>query len=426
MAIWADIAVLLRHDLGIYAAAGTGVALVWTHWGSVTQTVRALVEFAVAVIVVMIPYVAFVQWAEGLPQHFHQALEFAKGEAHQRFLAPPPFAFLSDARGLAAWSKVDSAVFLFYAAHLLAIAAFVLLITRREQRTERSPALGAAFAMFLLYLVVVLRHPIDSRIQDVAALLAIVGAWVINDLLHRALARRSLGDGGAHRSVAAIAGLVLAIAVTAGSVASLWDLGNIGLRLEETRVTDGLETMGRTLEGTKEAGTEWPWPRFWPAGELPEAVRYLNACTAPSDKVLLTWAAPEYYYFARRRFGAGHALFLPPDAFTGREDQELMLARMRAGRIPVVLINETRGKEFAEAYGEVDRYLRQEYVAAGHFQIRDGSEITIAIRRDLKPQRTYGAERWPCDFDSRAASKTASIMLDGSAMPWPAMSNAVP
>ena len=416
MAAWADIAVLLRHDLGLYAAAGTGVALVWTHWSDMRYAARTLVEFALAVIVLMIPYIAFVQWAEGLPQHVHQALEFAKGEAHQRFLAPPPFAFTSDPRGLAAWSKVDSAVFLFYAAHLLAIAALVLLVTRRETRTERSPAIGAAFAMFVLYLVVVLRHPIDSRIQDVAALLAIVGAWVVSDLLHRA----------AHRSIAAIAGLVIAIAVSAGSVASLWDLGNIGLRLQETRVTDGIDTMRRTLQGTIEAGTEWPWPRFWPAGELPEAVRYLNACTTSGDEVLLTWAAPEYYYFARRRFGAGHALFLPPDAFTSRDDQELMLARMRGERIPVVLINQTRGKEFADAYGEVDRYLRQEYVPAGSFEIRDGSTITVAIRRDLKPERTYGAGRWPCGFDSRAASKTASIMLDGSAMPLPAMSNAVP
>jgi len=416
MALWADIAVLLRHDLGVYAAAGTGVALVWTHWGAPKATVRALVEYAVAVIVVMIPYVVFVQWAEGLPQHVHQALEFAKGEAHQRFLSPPPFAFVSDPRGLSGWSKVDSAVFLFYAAHLLAVAALALLIARRETRTERSPAIGAALAMFVLYLVVVLRHPIDSRIQDVAALLAILGAWVIDDLGHRA----------AHRSPMAIAGLTLALAVTAGSVASLWDLGNIGLRLRETRVADGPDTMRRTLMGVKETGTEWPWERFWPAGELPEAVRYLNACTAPDDAVLLTWAAPEYYYFARRRFGAGHALFLPPDAFTTIDDQNLMLARMRAERIPVVLINETRRKEFADAYGEVDRYLQREYATAGHFQIREGSDVTIAVRRDLKPERTYGAERWPCGFDSRAASKTASIMLDGSAIPLPAMSNAVP
>ena len=436
LAVWADVAVLLRHDLGIYAAAGTGVAVVWTHWRARTAMVRSLVEFAAAAIVVMIPYVAFVQWSEGLPRHFHEALEFAKGEAHQRFVSPPPFAFVSEPGGLSAWSKVDSAVFLFYAAHLLALAALVLLILRRERRSERSPAIGAAFAMLVLYLVIVLRHPIDSRIQDVAALLAIVGAWVIGDLGHRARAHRTLaeggrahgsrGEGGARRSPIAIGAFLVALAVTAGSVASLWDLGNIGLRLQETRVTDGVDTMRRTLVGVKETGTAWPWERFWPAGELPEAVRYLNACTAPDDTVLLTWAAPEYYYFARRKFGAGHALVLPPDAFTTIDDQRLMLARMRAEHIPVVLINETRRDEFAGAYGEVDRYLRQEYAPAGHFQIRDGSDVTVAVRRDLKPERTYGAGRWPCGFDSRAASKTASIMLDGSAMSFPAMSNAVP
>ena len=432
LAIWTDIAVLLRHDLGVYAAAGTGVALVWIHWGAWKQAFRTLIEFAAAVVVVMIPYVAFVQWAEGLPQHFHEAIEFAKGEAHQRFLSPPPFAFMSDPRGFSAWSKADSAVLLFYAAHVLAIAGLALLIARRERGTERSPTIAAACTMLILYLVVVLRHPIDSRIQDLAALLAILSAWVIGDLAHRAasaLARPSPGEGG-KRTVRArllsVSALVFALAVAAASAASLWDLGDIGLRVQETRVADGVDVMRRTLVGIKETGTVWPWTRFWPAGEQPDAVRYLNSCTTPDEAVLLTWAAPEYYYFAKRRFGAGHALFLPPDAFTSLDDQRLMLARMRAERIPIVLINETRRKEFADAYGEVDRYLKQEYLSSGHFQIREGSEVTIAIRRDLKADRTYGAERWPCGFDNRAASKTASIMLDGSAMPLPAISNAVP
>jgi hypothetical protein len=374
----------------------------------------------------MIPYVIFVQWSEGLAEHFHEALEFAKGEAHQRFVTPPLFAFVSDPRGVSAWSKGDSAVLLFYAAHLLAIAAFVLLVTKaRGQRDKGNiPVLSAALAMFVLYLVVVLRHPIDSRIQDLAALLAILGGWVVADTGRRAAAAMSGGTTVA-RLVTAPA-FMLALAVVAASTASLWDLGNIGLRLQETRVTDGVDVMKRTVAGIRETGTEWPWQRFWPAGELPEAVRYLNACTTRDDAVLLTWAAPEYYYFAQRRFGAGHALFLPPDAFTTAHDQALMLARIHKAHIPIVLINSTRRTEFANAYREVDNYLQQAYVPAGHFEIRDGSDVTIAILRDATPERTYGAERWPCGFDNRAASRTASIMLDGSATPLPAMSNAVP
>jgi hypothetical protein len=405
MALWTGAAVLLRHDLGVYAAAGCGAALVWRHRDNRVECARAIGLYAAAVIVVMLPYVVFVQWSEGLTEHFHEAVEFARGEAHQRFLAPPPFPFLGTGRGFAAWSEDDSAVLLFYVAHLAAVAALLLLVTSKA----RAPAVAAALAMLVLYLAVVLRHPIVSRIQDVAALLAIVGAWEVVESSRR----------GAVASA-------IAVAVAVVSVAGIWHLGSLTERVRDTRVADGIGTMARTIEGVKETGTQWPWQRFWPAGEMPDAVRYLNACTNRDDAVLLTWAAPEYYFFARRRFGAGHALFLPPDAFTTAHDQERMLARMRRQRVPIVLINETRRKEFADAYGEVDRYLQQEYMAAGHFQIREGSDVTVAVRRDAKPERTYGAERWPCGFDNRAASKTASIMLDGSAIPLPAMSNAVP
>ena len=142
--------------------------------------------------------------------------------------------------------------------------------------------------------------------------------------------------------------------------------------------------------------------------------------------MLLTWAAPEYYYFAQRRFGAGHALFLPPDAFTTAHDQARMLERIRRDRIPVVLINEGRSDEFAKAYPEIDRYIRDAYAAVGSFKIRDGSLITVTIGRDMKSTGTYEPEGWPCGFERRAASNTASIMLDGSAIPLPAISNAVP
>ena len=408
LAIWIAAATLLRHDLGVYAAAGTGAGLLSVHWGSVRASISALARCAGAVIAVMIPYLIFVQWSEGVFQHLHQAVEFARGEAHQRFLAPPPFPFFGDARGLAAWSIDDSAVLLFYLAYLIPLVALVLVL-RRARPQPVTASVSAALAMSALYLLVVLRHPIVSRIQDVATLFAILGVWTIAD------AKR---EG----KVAFAAALL----VCALGAASIWHLGNLTERVRDTRVADGPGVMQRTIQGIEETGTQWPWERYWPAGELPEAIKYLNACTAPTDKVLLTWAAPEYYYFARRPFGAGHALFLPPDAFTNREDQELMLARMVRERIPVILINETRAKEFTDAYGQVDRYLRQAYVPAGHFQIRDGSEITIATRRDLKAERTYGADRWPCDFDSRAASRTASIMLDGSAIPLPAISNAVP
>ena len=412
LAAWTGIAVLFRHDLGVYAAAGVGAGLFVAHGMNWRPMLRVLAEYAVAVVALMSPYVLFVQWTEGVGEHLHEAIEFAKGEAHQRFVTPPAFPFWSNGDSTS-WSQMDSAVFLFYAAHALAILCAVLLARSKERPIGRDPVAAAALAMLLMYLLVVLRHPIESRIQDVAALLAINGAWAVAASWQASPVRR-------------IVPLVVAVIVAGGGMVNTWILSDVPNRLKETRVMDGFGTIERTIEGVRETGTVWPWERFWPAGEVPSAVRYLHACTAPGDAVLLTWAAPEYYYFAQRRFGAGHALFLPPDAFTTEHDQARMLERIRRDRIPVVLINEGRREEFTNAYPAVDRYIRDAYVAVGNFTIRDGSLITVAIGRDVKSTGTYDPEGWPCGFERRAASSTASIMLDGSAMPLPAMSKAVP
>ena len=409
LAAWTAVAVLLRHDLGVYAAAGAGAGFVTMHTTDVRRMARALTEYALAVVVIMVPYVIFVQWSEGLFEHLHAAVEFAKGEAHQRFLSPPGFPFWSNPRGLAAWDRIDAAVFLFYAAHLLALVCVVLVVRSWASASGQKPVAAAGVAMLLLYLTIVLRQPIDSRLPDVGALVAIMGGWMIAESARRGVLP------------AAVATTVVAVCLV-----NVWILGDVGGRIKDTRLADGPGAMERTLEGVKEAGTVWPWERFWPAGELPPAVRYLNACTTRDDAVVLTWAAPEYYFFARRRFGAGHALFLPPDAFTTEHDQQRMLAQIRRERIPVVLINETRREEFSRAYPDVERYIADEYTSAGQFDIRDGSRITVAIGRRFKGKGTYEAKGWPCGFESRAASSTASIMLEGSAIPLPAMSNAVP
>src|SRR4051812_13452301 len=209
LAAWTAVAVLLRHDLGIYAAAGFGVGLITVHTGDLRQMLRALTEYAVALVGVMLPYVIFVQWSEGVFEHLHAAVEFAKGEAHQRFLAPPAFPFWSSPAGMASWDQTDAAVFLFYAAHVLALVCAVFLIRSRPSRSEQTPVAAAGAAMLLLYLAVVLRHPIDSRLPDTGALLAIMGGWAIVESARRG------------RLAAAAAATVVA----AGLV-NVWILGN--------------------------------------------------------------------------------------------------------------------------------------------------------------------------------------------------------
>jgi hypothetical protein len=184
---------------------------------------------------------------------------------------------------------------------------------------------------------------------------------------------------------------------------SVTKLARLDDAVERSRIRDGVDRVRVRLVALSTAGTTWPWPRFWPQGDLPDAIWYLNRCVAPGDRILLTWSAPEYYYFSSRGFGAGIALFLPPRAFTTAVDQAKMRQRLERQYVPLVLINETRRGEFALAYPEIDRYVRERYLAAATFVIRDGSIITIAARNDLQPRTVFGEGKWPCGFESRVA-----------------------
>jgi hypothetical protein len=381
LAAWTGIAVLFRHDLGVYASAGIGAALLVAYGTNWRQTVRVLAEYAVAVVALLSPYVLFVQWSEGITEHLHEAIEFAKGEAHQRFLTPPAFPFFFSADSVS-WSRMDSAVFLFYAAHALAILCLVLLGRSKERPTGREPVAAAGFAMLLMYLLVVLRHPIDSRIQDVAALLAINGAWALAESWQRATA--VLTGGPPPSLVRRFVPLMVAVVVVGGGLVNTWILGEVPTRLEETRVADGFGTIKHTIEAVEETGTVWPWERFLAgrgtarSGPLPARVHHKSRCRAAhvgSPGVLLLRPAAVW----RRARAVPAARCLHDRARSGAD------ARTHPARPdPVVLINEGRSDEFAKAYPEIDRYIRDAYAAVGSFKIRDGSLITVTIGRDMK------------------------------------------
>jgi hypothetical protein len=185
------------------------------------------------------------------------------------------------------------------------------------------------------------------------------------------------------------------IVVLAGAILSIDAVSDVG---EELRVAALWHSPGRLWNRANAivaAGREWPWRRYWPNGSPPDAVEYLNACTRPDERIWLTWQAPEFYVFARRGFGAGHAMTMAPHSYTSTDDQQLMIARLD-DRVPLVLINESTRGEFAEAYPRVDEYVHGRYVSAGKFTIRGGSVITIAVRRGLTPTRAWGPHAWPC------------------------------
>lgn len=390
LATWTTLSFLFRYDLGLYVAAAMIAALTVGAWKKPGLAMRRIGEYVAAGLIAVLPYLLFVQWAQGISEHVRQTIEFSKNEPAVLRVPTPDFPFLRSGNPLL-WGEADSIATLFYFARLFVpLAAIVLIVRRREQRPKTTPAVVAAIVLLAAYDVVILRHPIVTRIRDMAVPMTVVGAWVFCEIVRGS---RNLQPS---RRFVGYAGVVLAVVVAAASLGSVVTLGKVGEQVRETRVLEGWPKMRSRAGDVVSRTTAWPWPAFWPTGELPKAVEYIERCTAPSDHVLVTWPASEYFFFTRRPFAAGHALFLAPYSFTSPVDQALMLARLQQQRVPIVLINETQRSQFAGAYPLLDAHLRGLYREVGSYTIYDRSRIAIAVDKDLTPTTTYGTEGWPC------------------------------
>jgi hypothetical protein len=398
MGLWIAAAFLFRHDLGLYAGLPLVIALVVAHRPDWKRGVRAAAECGGATALALGPYAVFTAWSEGLLEHVRTAIEFTKGEVHQRLDTWPELPAWGSA-WTGVWSGGDSATLLYYLAYLLVpISALLTIVRWGDARREPAAVAAALTGVLGFYLVIVLRHPLDARIQDLAGVLPLVAAWVAAEGVRVALllmSRRTIAAGVAGAALA----LVL-VATTAGAATSVWVLGRVGEQLQETRAHDGWRKMQEVAIGIKDGGTVWPWERFWPnTGPPPPAIAYLHECTAASDRVYLTWSAPEYYFFSRRGFGGGQALFVARGFNTSR-DEDLLLARLGGERVPVVLVNETQRREFATVYPRVDRWLQTRYRTVDRFRLYNDDEISVGVTRDRTPSRAHDATGWPCGFDT--------------------------
>ena len=126
--------------------------------------------------------------------------------------------------------------------------------------------------------------------------------------------------------------------------------------------------------------------------------RYLRECTAPTDRVLATWFAPDLYFYAQRGFAARMV------AVFGGHWSEARFARrsleaLDAQSTPIV-VTRTRDEQFEENYPLLIRYLHEHYVVAGTSDFGDTDigmgGYTVWARRDRQPARTYAATAFPC------------------------------
>lgn len=389
LAAWTVAAFLLRHDLGVVCALAVLGAILVMESRTWRWRRDAAVTFIVLGLAFVAPYLVFLQVNGGVVAHVHEALEMGKADSHQIALLDPPAFPSVSAEGAHAWTRSDGVALLYWAAHLLFVALLMLIVFRRKAPNgDRATATAVCIALGL-YLLYILRHSLEARLPDLAGVLSLAAGIVVGGAVRAGTHVRA-------RPVAAVVLGLAALALAAMAAVGTVTLRDLGSEIQDTNIQRGVRgVLARGAQVIHE-GTTFPWTRYWPDGDIPEAVDYIRACTAPDDHLLVTWPAPEYFLFTQRPFAAGHAWFLVPRAFVGRHDQLIAIARLQSRAAPIALVNDARYGEFSAAVPDLAAYIDRTYDTIGAYDNYDGSRISIRARRDWGGKGRYGAEGWPC------------------------------
>lgn len=392
LAAWTVVAFLLRHDLGVVTAAAVAVAMAVDASRGLGARAGAVASFVGMGLLVVSPYLIYVQVTEGLGEHIRVGMEFGKAEQHQVLWGLPSLAPEEGGLEIAigGWKlSPESLLFWTYSAVTLALTA--LLVGWRH--TPALPTAAALWIFVLAFRVIILRHPLRARLPDVAVVAALAGV-----LVGAAVVRR-VPTWWRTRPAWSLAAAFTVLAVALVTAVSLWSVVNLSDRLAQAGVRRGATGVLAALRDVVRRSGARSWDPYWPAGYVPPVVDYLARCTRPGDRLLLTWFAPEYYLFAGRPFAAGQSQFFRQSFATDR-DQVLMIARMRRQTVPFVLVNEAEHAEFSRAFPRVAAFLGEAYTVRARFpRDDDGTTIAVAVRNDLHPRTSFEVPPWVCGYD---------------------------
>ena len=253
-------------------AVGCGVLLVTCHANEPRILTQRLVGYVALSLLLIAPWLLYVQLVEGVPEYFASALRFVAAEGRRTATRPLPPAFLL----------------------LTAIPIAGLIATVGGRARLGRPHLAAASAMLLALDIVHLRDVPAARIPDVIAPTAVVAS---------AIAGRYLSSRGMNR-LATIAVFVMLLA------------GATYIARRSDALPTPLEIAGRfgQITGRLRAVS----PEITPNPSIAPVIAYLSRCTRPDERIFVAGFGPEIPALAHRPFAGGLPSWIPGTTTTVR------------------------------------------------------------------------------------------------------------
>ena len=417
LAIVTVVAFLFRHDHGVFIAASMLTLLLLMRDLSWGQRLKHVTIYAALTVVMLAPYLLFIQANGGIGTYFEQASAWA---ARDRDRAPVVWPGLFDnpdgvSDATAAGAGMAKAVgvlrdnvvaWTFYTEIALPFFALFVLWASSDGGRPGWPharaKLGTVAIMAIMLVAFFLRSPLAARLADPSVPLAILVTWLIVAVPRMLVSRAALSPPAqSHawlvRAAIGLGAAAIALVLGVGLSRDFYD------RLDRSSM---VERVGKPFErATQIAGQmqrEWNLDSWRERDDTPDLItlaRYVNACTAPADRVLVQAYLPQVLALAQRAFAGGHA-DLRPGFFATEDAQRLTLARLRSQSVPLILLDTGQSYEnFRSSFPLVMAHIDREYQLAGTREFDGRFGINLFVRKDRTPVRTWEPFGWPCYAD---------------------------
>ena len=381
------VAVLFRHDYGVYVATGIVVALVARDAGQLSGAARSVAHLRGLDGALVAP---FGNLGAGIRRHSPVPEKCvddrsSRTDAHAVGAVAGRHSRAPHRR----WSRGDHVLRVLGAADpggaRPLVACFSSASRRRLQPDEVGTAVGL-LAMTLVANYFFLRANLAARFGDAAVPVVLLACCMVGiAACWTSVAMRV--------SVIGAQGALLVAILAAGYVYS-----DVARELDTSGLSDSREKTARRYHEVRDELGRLP-PVVWSDAESKgtlRAARYVAECTSPGDRLLVIGRLHEIPVFARRQFAAGQPLF-ELSLFTSELDQRRAVERLGQQSVPIVLAEDGEFEEgFASDYPLVAQYVAERYRDAGTMKIDDEPRFRVFVSKDRQPVRTDPVSGFPC------------------------------